>query len=110
MKSCHYSMFLWCCSRLHKYQGKMSLQCRFENVLKPRGFLDRLNALRVSVVDLLLEFGLQTVVKAEMDAIDRENNRTIVSKTIEKLNRDDDDVIRVSVMRFGMKAYTGVTC
>ncbi|OPX55965.1 Radical SAM superfamily enzyme YgiQ, UPF0313 family [Oceanospirillum multiglobuliferum] len=58
--------------------AKLALQCRFESVKDE--FLDALEGLNV-----VLEFGLQTAIKKEGDAIGRPNNLVMAERVIEKL-------------------------
>ena len=62
------------------YDGRLSLQCRAEMITDE--FLDA-----VSKLDVLLEFGLQTIHKAEGNAVSRNNNMDKVEKVIADLNR-----------------------
>ena len=64
------------------YRGSLSLQCRFEQ-LTPE-FVELCRSL-----DVTLEFGLQTVHKAEMVAIERHNNLEKVDYWIRELLRAD---------------------
>ncbi|MED5371894.1 MAG: radical SAM protein [Myxococcota bacterium] len=62
------------------YTGRLSLQARFE--LLNDDFLDAAQRL-----DVQLEFGLQTVQRAEMKAVQRINNLPKVAREIEGLHR-----------------------
>lgn len=59
--------------------ARFSLQCRFETCTPE--FLDALTGL-----DVTLEFGLQTIVKAEYSAIKRTNNMRVVGERIRELH------------------------
>jgi radical SAM superfamily enzyme YgiQ (UPF0313 family) len=60
------------------YSGRLSLQCRFEDVTPE--FLDACQLLNVC-----LEFGLQTIQPAEMKAIRRKNHIALVESVISQL-------------------------
>jgi radical SAM superfamily enzyme YgiQ (UPF0313 family) len=60
------------------YSGRLSLQCRFEDVTPD--FLDACQLLNVC-----LEFGLQTIQPAEMKAIRRKNHLATVESVISQL-------------------------
>ena len=62
------------------YQGRLSLQCRFESVTQE--FFEACQSLNVR-----LEFGLQTTQRAEMKAIRRTNNLAKVEAVIAELHR-----------------------
>ncbi len=62
------------------YKGHLSLQCRFES-LTPE-FIEICSDLNV-----LLEFGLQTIHPKEMKAIHRRNNLRLVSQKIQQLQK-----------------------
>lgn len=62
------------------YSGRLSLQSRFE--LLNDDFLDA-----CQLLDIRLEFGLQTVQRAEMKAVRRMNNLPKVERAIEQLQR-----------------------
>ena len=68
------------------FVGKLSLQCRFEMV-KPE-FLDVLRRLRRVGVDVLPEFGLQTINRDEELVIGRRNNINRVDDVMRALNAD----------------------
>ena len=53
----------------HAYRGKLSLQCRAEWV--DEDFVRALAALRDRGADITVEFGLQTILPAEQQAIRR---------------------------------------
>ena len=67
----------------NKYQGKFSLQCRFEMVKEE--FLQRVITLISQGAKIVLEFGLQTVIKEEAKAIHRPNNLKKVEHVIYNL-------------------------
>jgi len=62
------------------YAGRLSLQCRFEHI--DDEFLDACERL-----DVRLEFGLQTIHRAEMKAVDRTNSIPKAEQVIRELNR-----------------------
>ena len=62
------------------YRGRLSLQSRFE--LLDEGFLEACGDL-----DVMLEFGLQTVIRSEMKAAARMNRLDRVESAIEALHR-----------------------
>lgn len=62
------------------YDGRLSLQCRAEMITDD--FLDA-----ASKLDVLLEFGLQTIHKAEGISVSRNNNMDKVEKVIAEVNR-----------------------
>jgi len=63
----------------HGFIGRLSLQCRFE--MADTVFLDLCGKLNVR-----LEFGLQTIHKKELLAINRPNNMTKVTNILNELN------------------------
>lgn len=68
----------------HEFQGKIALQCRFEMVKDE--FLSRVSALNSQGANCVLEFGLQTVIKAEAKAIQRPNNLKRVEQVLRQLH------------------------
>ena len=64
------------------FTGRLSLQCRFEFL--DEGFLDACDAL-----DVRLEFGLQTIHRAEQQAIARRNHLARVDQAIAELRARD---------------------
>lgn len=64
---------------IQKYQGKLSLQARMEMVTPE--FLDAVEKLNQHG-EAVLEFGLQTIHRAEQDLIERPNNLRKVIKTL----------------------------
>jgi radical SAM superfamily enzyme YgiQ (UPF0313 family) len=66
------------------YRGKLALQCRIEMV-KPE-FLDLIEAIN-QTGRVVLEFGLQTVHKAEQQVIQRPNNLRKVAAVVEDLHK-----------------------
>ena len=69
----------------YKHTGKISLQCRFEMVKEP--FLAKVAELTRLGANTVLEFGLQTAVKAESRAINRPNRLDKVEAVIDDLHR-----------------------
>jgi radical SAM superfamily enzyme len=67
-----------------QYRGKLALQCRMEMV-KPE-FLDLIEAIN-QTGQVVLEFGLQTVHKAEQQIIQRPNNLRRVAAVVEDLHK-----------------------
>lgn len=67
----------------HGFQGKIALQCRFEMVKDE--FLLRVLALNSQGANCTLEFGLQTVIKAEAKAIQRPNNLKKIEEVLRQL-------------------------
>jgi coproporphyrinogen III oxidase-like Fe-S oxidoreductase len=65
----------------HGFCGKISLQCRAEMVCDE--FLDAVHRLNQGGAHVVLEFGLQTIHKAEQRIIQRPNNLTKVDKVLE---------------------------
>ena len=68
----------------YEYSGKLSLQCRLEFVNDE--FIQRIITLKNNNCDVLLEFGIQTLVKEEMNVIERYNNLTKIKRVIAVLN------------------------
>lgn len=68
---------------LHRFQGKLSLQCRFEMIKD--AFLEKVAQLNTLGARVILEFGLQTIIKKEAKAIHRPNQLKRVEDTIAKL-------------------------
>ena len=64
----------------HQFDGRLSLQCRFE--LVDESFLEL-----VSELNCTLEFGLQTIHRDEGKAVRRPNHMPKVEEVIEKLHR-----------------------
>jgi len=81
----------------NNFEGRLSLQCRFEMVNDE--FLALCKKLNVR-----LEFGLQTIHKEEMRAINRANNIAKVLSVMKKLN-DCKIVYEVSII-FGLPLQT----
>ncbi|KNE56516.1 radical SAM domain-containing protein [Allomyces macrogynus ATCC 38327] len=71
-------------SLLHGLRGKIALQTRFE-MLTP-DFIRACTALRESGTDLVLEFGVQTVVTAEARAVRRGNPRARIAHWARELH------------------------
>ena len=71
----------------HEFQGKLALQCRFEMVKEE--FLSKVSKLNSQGAKCILEFGLQTIIKAEAKAIQRPNNLKRVEEVIAKLHSFD---------------------
>jgi radical SAM superfamily enzyme YgiQ (UPF0313 family) len=69
---------------VHKYKGKLALQCRFEMVKD--AFLERVFTLKSQGARIVLEFGLQTVIPEEGKAIMRPNRIKAVEAVIRRLN------------------------
>ena len=68
----------------NEYQGKISLQCRFEMVKEE--FLQKVTRLIAQGAKVVLEFGLQTVIKEEAKAIHRPNHLNKVEEVIISLH------------------------
>lgn len=69
----------------YNYAGKLSLQCRLELVNEE--FMDAICRLKYgNGCDVLLEFGIQTLVKEEMHAIGRYNNLTKIRRNLAAIN------------------------
>ena len=68
----------------NKFKGKLSLQCRFEMVKDE--FLDRVVALNSQGAKIVLEFGLQTIIREEAKAVMRPNRMKAVEAVIKQLN------------------------
>ena len=68
-----------------KFQGKISLQCRFEMVKEP--FLQKIAKLAHQGAKPMLEFGLQTAIKAESKAINRPNRLGKIENVIDELHQ-----------------------
>lgn len=66
------------------YQGKIALQCRFEMVKEE--FLQKVTRLISQGSQVVLEFGLQTIIKDEAKAIHRPNNLKKVEQVIFSLH------------------------
>lgn len=66
------------------YRGRLALQCRAELVTD--SFLDAAQRL-----DVCLEFGLQTIHRAEQKAIDRNNNMEQVAQVLDAVRRRNID-------------------
>jgi len=62
------------------YAGRLSLQCRAEKC-------DEEFFRLVSQLDVILEFGLQTIHKDEGAAVERTNNMRFVNKSLDRANR-----------------------
>jgi len=67
----------------HQFQGKLALQCRFEMIKD--AFLEKVAQLNLLGARIVLEFGLQTVIKNESKAIHRPNQMKKVKDTLTKL-------------------------
>lgn len=86
---------------LHGYTGKLALQCRMEMVTPD--FLAQVVEVN-KTGNVVLEFGLQTIHKEEMRAIDRGNNMTKVEAVLKETKRLGID-IEVSLI-FGLPGQT----
>lgn len=65
------------------FKGEISLQCRAEMInLENPVFLDAANKL-----DVTLEFGLQSIVEAELQAIQRPNNMRKIAAVLDEVKR-----------------------
>lgn len=65
-----------------RYSGKIALQCRLE--MMNTEFLDRVETLNKTGT-VVLECGLQTIHKAEQQAIDRPNNMRAVARSLAQI-------------------------
>jgi len=81
----------------NKFKGKLSLQCRAE--MCNDEFIEI-----ASKLDVKLEFGLQTIHRAEGNAVGRTNNMKKVNDVLEKINRTQMDY-EVSLI-FGLPEQT----
>lgn len=86
----------------HQFQGKLALQCRFEMIKDT--FLEKVAQLNLLGARVVLEFGLQTVIKDEAKAIQRPNQMKKVEDTIAKLKAMDIEY-EVSLI-FGLPLQT----
>ena len=66
-----------------QFRGKLALQCRFEMVKD--AFIERVAQLNSQGAQVVLEFGLQTVVRREAKAVQRPNRIKKVEEVIEHL-------------------------
>jgi hypothetical protein len=80
-----------------RFDGRLSLQCRFE--LVEEGFLDL-----AAQLDCRLEFGLQTIHRKEGTAVNRPNHMPKVEKIIDALHQRDIN-FEVSLI-FGLPSQT----
>ena len=86
----------------HQFQGKLALQCRFEMIKDD--FLEKVAQLNILGARIVLEFGLQTIIKHEAKAIQRPNQLKKVEDTIAKLKAMDIEY-EVSLI-FGLPLQT----
>ena len=86
----------------HQFQGKLALQCRFEMIKDD--FLEKVAHLTLLGARVVLEFGLQTIIKNEAKAIQRPNQMKKVEDTIAKLKAMDIEY-EVSLI-FGLPLQT----
>lgn len=71
----------------NNFQGKLSLQCRFEMVKDE--FLQKISLLNSQGAKATLEFGLQTAIKSEAKAIHRPNHLNKVREVVHDLHKMD---------------------
>ena len=69
----------------HRFRGRLSLQCRADLVTPD--FLDRLEGLRSAGVEVVPEFGLQTIHRAEQKAVRRVESVTKVAATLNAMRQ-----------------------
>ena len=73
---------------LYNYSGKLSLQCRLELVNEE--FIAAILRLKnENKCNVLLEFGIQTLIKEEMNVIERYNNYTKIKRNLEQINKHE---------------------
>eukprot|EP01083_Nonionella_stella_P052667 139645_1 len=67
------------------YSGKISIQCRLE--LMTDELIEHIKQLRYkNGCDVLLEFGIQSMIKQEMQVIERYNNLSRIKKRLQQIN------------------------